>query len=62
MSKLYIDITKDPFMSKSDSPARRSAQSAMYRIIINALDRIIAPMLAFTAEEIWQAMPHSSRQ
>ncbi len=60
MSKLYIDITKDRvYVEKSDSPARRSAQSAMYRII-NALDRIIAPMLAFTAEEIWQAMPHSS--
>lgn len=60
MSKLYIDITKDRvYVEKSDSPARRSAQSAMYRII-SALDRIIAPMLAFTAEEIWQAMPHSA--
>ena len=60
MSKLYIDITKDRvYVEKSDSPARRSAQSAMYRII-NALDRIIAPMLAFTAEEIWQAMPHAA--
>lgn len=60
MSKLYIDITKDRvYVEKSDSAARRSAQSAMYRII-NALDRIIAPMLSFTAEEIWQAMPHSA--
>ena len=60
MSKLYIDITKDRvYVERSDSRARRSAQSAMYRII-NALDRLIAPLLAFTAEEIWQAMPHAS--
>ncbi len=60
MSKLYVDITKDRvYVEKRDSEARRSAQSAMYRII-NALDRIIAPMLSFTAEEIWQAMPHST--
>ncbi len=60
MSKLYIDITKDRvYVERSDSVARRSAQSAMYRII-NALDRLIAPLLAFTAEEIWQAMPHDS--
>ncbi len=60
MSKLYIDITKDRvYVEKADSAARRSAQTAMY-LAISALTRLIAPILAFTAEEIWQAMPHAS--
>ena len=59
LSKLYIDITKDRvYVEKSDSKARRSAQTAMY-LIISGMTRLIAPMLSFTAEEIWQAMPHS---
>ena len=58
MSKLYIDIIKDRvYVEKADSAARRSAQTAMYKII-SALTRIAAPLIAFTAEEIWQAMPH----
>ncbi|MBR3964007.1 MAG: isoleucine--tRNA ligase, partial [Clostridia bacterium] len=60
MSKLYIDITKDRvYVEKADSAARRSAQTAMY-LAISALTRLIAPILAFTAEEIWQAMPHAA--
>ncbi len=60
MSKLYIDITKDRvYVEKADSAARRSAQTAMY-LTISALTRLIAPILAFTAEEIWQAMPHAA--
>ncbi len=59
MSKLYIDITKDRlYCEKKDGEARRSAQSAMY-IILNALTRLIAPIIAFTSDEIWQAMPHA---
>lgn len=58
MSKLYIDIIKDRvYVEKADSLARRSAQTAMYKII-SALTRVAAPLIAFTAEEIWQAMPH----
>ncbi|MCL2519213.1 MAG: class I tRNA ligase family protein, partial [Oscillospiraceae bacterium] len=58
MSKLYIDITKDRvYVEKSDSLARRSAQTAMY-IIIDSLTRILAPLLAFTSEEIWSFIPH----
>jgi len=57
LSKLYIDITKDRvYVEAADSKARRSAQTAMY-YIISTLTRLIAPLLAFTAEEIWQAMP-----
>ena len=60
MSKLYIDITKDRvYVEKPDSQARRSAQTALY-YIISAMVKMIAPVLSFTAEEIWQAMPHAS--
>ena len=58
LSKLYIDITKDRvYAEAAGSKERRSAQTAMYHII-SSLTRLIAPLLAFTAEEIWQAMPH----
>ena len=60
MSKLYIDITKDRvYVENPKSQARRSAQTALY-YIISALVKMIAPILTFTAEEIWQAMPHAS--
>ena len=59
LSKLYIDITKDRvYVGKKDGFARRSAQSAMY-LVLNALTRLISPLIVFTSEEIWQAMPHS---
>ncbi|MDD6799123.1 MAG: isoleucine--tRNA ligase [Firmicutes bacterium] len=62
MSKLYIDITKDRvYVEAPSSEARRSAQTAMY-IIISSLTRLIAPILTFTAEEIWSMMPHSSSE
>jgi len=58
MSKLYIDITKDRlYVEPAASLARRSAQTAMY-LILSSLTRLVAPLLAFTAEEIWLAMPH----
>ena len=60
MSKLYIDITKDRvYVENPTSKARRSAQTAFY-YIISALVKMIAPILAYTAEEIWQSMPHAS--
>ncbi len=59
MSKLYIDITKDRlYCEAADGEARRSAQTAMY-IVLNALTRLIAPVIAYTSNEIWQAMPHA---
>ena len=58
MSKLYIDIIKDRvYVGKADGLDRRSAQTAMY-YIISAMTRLMAPLVAFTSEEIWQAMPH----
>jgi isoleucyl-tRNA synthetase len=57
MGALYLDVTKDRlYTMQAESQARRSAQSAMYRIL-EAMVRWLAPILSFTAEEIWQHMP-----
>ncbi|RAP57285.1 isoleucine--tRNA ligase [Oleiagrimonas sp. MCCC 1A03011] len=57
MGALYLDMTKDRlYTMQADSLGRRSAQSAMYRIL-EALVRWLAPVLSFTAEEVWQHMP-----
>jgi isoleucyl-tRNA synthetase len=54
LSSLYVDITKDRmYCDASDSPRRRATQAAM-REIFNALCRLLAPVLAFTAEEAWR--------
>jgi isoleucyl-tRNA synthetase len=59
MSAFYLDILKDRvYTSKSDSLARRSAQTVMYTIL-DALVRMVAPVLSFTAEEVWREMPGS---
>jgi len=53
----YLDILKDRiYTCQTDSPVRRSAQTAMYHIA-HALVRWLAPVLSFTAEEIWQHLP-----
>lgn len=58
MSNFYLDILKDRlYVENSKSELRRSAQTTIY-IILDAITRFIAPILAFTAEEIWNAMPH----
>ncbi len=60
LSKLYIDITKDRvYTAAKTSPERRSAQTAMY-LILSSLTRMLAPLIVYTAEEIWQFMPHMS--
>ena len=57
LGALYLDITKDRlYTMPTDSHGRRSAQSAMYRIA-EALVRWLAPVISFTAEEIWQQLP-----
>lgn len=58
MSNFYLDIIKDRLYTyKKDSASRRSAQTVMYEIL-SALVRILAPMTCYTAEEIWEFMPH----
>jgi len=57
MSSFYLDVLKDRlYASGAASVDRRSAQTAMYRIL-DCLTRLIAPVLSFTAEEIWEFMP-----
>lgn len=57
LGALYLDVTKDRLYTlQEDSAARRSAQSAMYRIA-EAFVRWVAPILAFTADEMWQHLP-----
>ena len=59
LSAFYLDILKDRlYTSAPASPERRSAQTAMYRIL-DALVRLMAPILPFTAEEIWGYMPET---
>ena len=58
MSNFYLDIIKDRlYTSKKESTERRSAQTAMY-IILDSLVKMLAPMICYTAEEIWSYMPH----
>ncbi|PCI60076.1 MAG: isoleucine--tRNA ligase [Gammaproteobacteria bacterium] len=53
----YLDIIKDrQYTAKTDGSARRSCQTAMY-LIIESMTRWMAPILSFTAQEIWQALP-----
>ncbi|MBR0167090.1 MAG: class I tRNA ligase family protein, partial [Synergistaceae bacterium] len=56
LSAFYLDISKDRlYVEEKDSLTRKSAQTAMYEIL-SCLTRMIAPLLSFTAEEIWQEM------
>lgn len=57
MGGFYLDIIKDrQYTTQEDSVARRSAQTALYHIV-NAFVRWIAPILSFTADEVWQELP-----
>ncbi len=57
MGGFYLDVLKDRlYTTHANSIARRSAQTAMYHIL-QALARWLAPILSFTAEEIWQHIP-----
>ncbi|MGC6396096.1 Isoleucyl-tRNA synthetase [Pasteurella multocida] len=57
MGSFYLDIIKDrQYTTKADSLARRSCQTALWHIA-EALVRWIAPVLSFTADEIWQYIP-----
>lgn len=56
MSNFYLDVIKDRLYC-DDGVSRLSAQTTIYRIL-DALVRMLAPILCFTADEIWQAMPH----
>ena len=58
MSNFYFDVLKDRlYTSAPESKTRRAAQTVLYKVL-DALTLILTPILAFTADEIWQAMPH----
>jgi isoleucyl-tRNA synthetase len=53
----YLDVIKDrQYTTRADSLARRSCQTAMYHVA-EAMTRWIAPILSFTADEVWENMP-----
>jgi len=53
----YLDIIKDrQYTAKADGLARRSAQTAMYHVL-EALTRWLAPIISYTADELWQYLP-----
>jgi isoleucyl-tRNA synthetase len=57
LSAFYLDILKDRlYTSPPESSARRSAQTVLY-IILDSIVRLMAPVLSFTSEEIWNFMP-----
>ncbi|OGF65221.1 MAG: isoleucine--tRNA ligase [Candidatus Fischerbacteria bacterium RBG_13_37_8] len=58
MSSFYLNILKDRlYVLKNDSLGRRSAQTVIYHLL-NSLIRLIAPIYSFTADEVWEHMPH----
>ena len=58
LSSFYLDIIKDRlYCEERDGLKRRSAQTALF-LILDSLTKMFAPILAFTCDEIWQAMPH----
>ncbi|MDH4230008.1 MAG: isoleucine--tRNA ligase [Nitrospirota bacterium] len=57
LSTFYLDITKDlVYCGAKNDPARRATQGVMHRTL-TAITRLMAPVLSFTAEEVWEHMP-----
>ncbi|MFS8544451.1 MAG: class I tRNA ligase family protein, partial [Limnochordales bacterium] len=62
MGGFYLDALKDRLYCEGPASwARRSAQTALYEILVT-LTKLIAPVLAFTADEIWQHLPEHARE
>ncbi len=62
MGNFYLDIIKDRiYTTQTNSIARRSSQTVLYHIV-HAFVRWIAPILSFTADEIWQYLPDESTE
>ena len=57
LSALYVDVSKDRLYTFApNAPERRSAQTVMY-LVAEGLTRLMAPILSFTADEIWRFLP-----
>jgi isoleucyl-tRNA synthetase len=62
LSSLYLDILKDRlYTSSPTAPKRRSAQNAIY-LILGGMVRLMAPILSFTCEEVWQHLPRQGNE
>jgi isoleucyl-tRNA synthetase len=62
LSAFYLDVLKDTlYTARATSPERRSAQTVLHEILL-ALVKLMAPILAFTAEEVWGYLPAASRE
>ncbi|GLI55800.1 isoleucine--tRNA ligase [Propionigenium maris DSM 9537] len=62
MSAFYLDIIKDRlYTEKTDSVERRAAQTVMYEILVT-MNKMIAPILSFTAEEIWSKLGEEGKE
>lgn len=62
MSNFYLDVIKDRlYCDATQGASRRAAQTTIYRIL-DALVRMLSPILCFTADEIWKAMPHGETE
>ena len=60
LSNFYLDVIKDRlYVERPNSKERRAAQTAMYQIL-DGMTRLISPILAYTSDEIWQAMKHDA--
>ncbi len=60
MSNFYFDVLKDRlYTSAPNSKTRKAAQTVLYKIL-DAVTLLMTPILAFTGDEIWKAMPHDS--
>jgi len=56
LSSVYLDILKDRLYTfRADSPLRRGSQTVLYEILV-AMTKLMAPILSFTAEEIWRTL------
>lgn len=62
LSAFYLDVLKDRLYTQApSSPERRSAQTALWKVFL-ALVKMLAPVLVFTCEEAWQALPERLRE
>jgi isoleucyl-tRNA synthetase len=62
LSAVYLDILKDRLYTfRADSPLRRGSQTVLFEIVV-ALAKLMAPILSFTADEIWRMLPGGGRQ
>jgi isoleucyl-tRNA synthetase len=61
MSSFYLDVLKDRLYTfKSNSTERRAAQWVLYQILLT-ISRLMAPIISFTAEEVWQSITRKSK-